>query len=86
MKTMEEIANPINEDLTYDDIIQKLNEAKENIICSIRLWNMDNGILNLKGKNTLNDDILKMLQEGLNSEIDIKESLSNKPGIKVSGI
>ena len=45
---------------------------------------MDNEILNLKGKNTLNDDILKMLQEGLNSEIDIKESLSNKPGIKVS--
>lgn len=30
MKSMEEIANPINEDLTYDDIIQKLNEAKEN--------------------------------------------------------
>jgi len=30
MKTMEEIANPVNEDLTYDDIIQKLNEAKEN--------------------------------------------------------
>lgn len=26
---MEEIANPINEDLTYEDIIQKLNEAKE---------------------------------------------------------
>jgi len=30
MKSMEEIANPVNEDLTYDDIIQKLNEAKEN--------------------------------------------------------
>lgn len=30
MKSMEEIVNPINEDLTYDDIIQKLNEAKEN--------------------------------------------------------
>ena len=29
MKSMEEIANPINEDLTYEDIIQKLNEAKE---------------------------------------------------------
>lgn len=29
---MEEIANPINENLTYDDIIQKLNEAKENNI------------------------------------------------------
>ena len=30
MKSMEEIANPVNEDLIYDDIIQKLNEAKEN--------------------------------------------------------
>jgi hypothetical protein len=30
MKSMEEIANPINEDLIYEDIIQKLNEAKEN--------------------------------------------------------
>lgn len=31
MKSMEEIVNPqqLNEDLTYDTIIQKLNEAKE---------------------------------------------------------
>ena len=43
MKTMEEIANPINEDLTYDDIIQKLNEAKENNIP------LDEGILGAIG-------------------------------------
>lgn len=32
MKSMEEIANenPINESLVYEEIIQKLNEAKEN--------------------------------------------------------
>lgn len=32
MKSLEEIANqqPINEDLTYDTIIEKLQEAKEN--------------------------------------------------------
>ena len=32
MKSMEELANEknINESLVYDDIIQKLNEAKEN--------------------------------------------------------
>ena len=31
MKSMEEVVNPqqVNEDLTYDTIIQKLNEAKE---------------------------------------------------------
>ena len=40
---MEEIANPINEDLTYDDIIQKLNEAKENNIP------LDEGILGAIG-------------------------------------
>ena len=79
-------ANKVTKELEeyVSEVIDFINEAKENIICSIRLWNMDNGILNLKGKNTLNDDILKMLQEGLNSEIDIKEALSNKPGIKVS--
>ena len=43
MKSMEEIANPINEDLTYDDIIQKLNEAKENNIP------LDEGILGAIG-------------------------------------
>ena len=79
-------ANKVTKELEeyVSEVIDFINEAEENIICSIRLWNMDNEILNLKGKNTLNDDILKMLQEGLNSEIDIKESLSNKPGIKVS--
>lgn len=40
---MEEIANPINEDLTYDDIIQKLNEAKENNVP------LDEGILGAIG-------------------------------------
>lgn len=40
---MEEIANPITEDLTYDDIIQKLNEAKENNIP------LDEGILGAIG-------------------------------------
>ena len=40
---MEEIANPITEDLTYDDIIQKLNEAKENNIP------IDEGILGAIG-------------------------------------
>lgn len=43
MKSMEEIANPINEDLTYDDIIQKLNEAKENNVP------IDEGILGAIG-------------------------------------
>ena len=43
MKSMEEIANPINEDFMYDDIIQKLNEAKENNVP------IDEGILGAIG-------------------------------------
>ena len=43
MKTMNEVANQINEDLTYDDIIQKLQEAKENNIP------IDEGILGAIG-------------------------------------
>lgn len=79
-------ANKVTKELEeyVSEVLNFINEAKESIICSIRLWNMDNGVLNLKGKNTLNDDILKMLQDGLNSEVNIKEALSNKPGIKVS--
>ena len=55
MKTMEEIANPINEDLTYDDIIQKLNEAKENNVP------IDEGILGAIGGAVLGAAICKAL-------------------------
>ena len=45
MKSIEEIVNPeqITEELSYDDIIQKLNEAKENNIP------LDEGILGAIG-------------------------------------
>jgi len=45
MKNMEEIVNEIqlNEDLTYDTVIQKLNEAKENNVP------IDEGILGAIG-------------------------------------
>lgn len=78
-------ANKVTKELEayVGDVLSFINEAKENVICSIRLWNMDNNILNLKGKNTLNDDILKMLQDGLESEVDIREELQKKPGIKI---
>ena len=55
MKTMEEIANPINEDLTYDDIIQKLNEAKENNVP------IDEGILGAISGAVLGAAICKAL-------------------------
>lgn len=78
-------ANKVTKELEayVGEVLSFINEAKSSIICSIRLWNMDNSILNLKGKNTLNDDIIEMLEEGLNSQIDIKEELKKKPGIKI---
>ena len=60
-------------------ILKAVNTTK--IICSIRLWNMDDEAL--KGKNELNTYILNRLQEGLQAEVDIKEALKDKSGIKL---
>ena len=64
-----------------NNVIKFINEAKENIICSIRLWNMDNG--EIKGCNTLNNQILELLQKGLQSEVVIADELKKKSGVKI---
>lgn len=66
-----------------EDVISFVLKAVDmtNIICSIRLWNMDDE--NLKGKNELNAYILNRLQEGLKAEVVIKEALKEKKGIKL---
>lgn len=46
--------------------------AHSNIICSVRLWNMDFG--DLKGANSLNREILQLIEK----EIGLKESLEEK--------
>ncbi|MDO4536053.1 MAG: radical SAM/SPASM domain-containing protein [Clostridium perfringens] len=60
-----------------------INNATENghIICSIRLWNMDNE--DLKGANGLNNDILKMLEKNLDLDFSLGEKLQEKKGIKI---
>ncbi|MBM6838945.1 SPASM domain-containing protein, partial [Clostridium saudiense] len=47
----------------------------------IRLWNMDTE--ELKACNSLNNNILKILEKELNIEFSLGERLQEKPGIKV---
>ncbi|MEG0152763.1 MAG: SPASM domain-containing protein [Cellulosilyticaceae bacterium] len=63
------------------DFIIKARE-KSNIICSIRLWNMDNE--ELKGSNRLNTDIISLLEEKLGLDISIREKLQEKPSLKLA--
>lgn len=60
-----------------------INEANKgsNIICSIRLWNMDTE--EIKACNSLNSNILKTLEEKLNIDFSLGEKLRENPGIKV---
>lgn len=74
-----------NIDHYLDEVIQFILKAVEStkMICSIRLWNMDDEAL--KGKNELNQYILEKLQNDLKAEIDIKKALKEKNGIKLRG-
>ena len=51
------------------------------VICSLRLWNMDSETL--KAKNTLNAYIMQMLEEQLGLDMHIAEALQEKNGIKL---
>lgn len=66
-----------------DNIAHFILEAgeKSNVICSMRLWNMDNE--ELKGSNKLNQDIISLLQEKLEPEVDIRSALMEREGIKL---
>lgn len=78
-------ANDVSKDLnTYiSDIADFVNEANEKseMICAIRLWNMDND--ELKACNDLNDDILSMLEEKLDLNIRLSEELQHSHNIKL---
>ncbi|MDV4149639.1 radical SAM protein [Clostridium sp. AL.422] len=66
-----------------NDILQFIEEANEKteIICSLRLWNIDTE--ELKANNNLNLDILKMIEKKLKVEFSIKDALLDKRGIKL---
>lgn len=62
------------------NVMQFIKEAMvfSNVICSVRLWNMDLG--NLKGANSLNQEILSFIEK----ELEIKESLEEKLRVEQS--
>lgn len=60
-----------------------INEATANsdIICAIRLWNMDNN--ELKGANNLNIEILNMLEKNLSLDFSLADKLLESYRIKL---
>ena len=66
-----------------DNIVDFVLEANEksNIICSIRLWNMDSE--GLKGNNEANADILEMLETKLGLDFRLSEKLEVSYSVKL---
>lgn len=62
------------------DFIKKVRENSD-IICAIRLWNIDSK--ELKGANGLNSDILKMLEENLELDFSLGEKLQESNKVKL---
>ncbi len=63
------------------NVTEFVNKASKDIICSIRLWNIDNE--DLKGANGLNIDILKMLQENLDLDFSLAQKLQETNNLKL---
>ena len=66
-----------------NSVTDSINEArkKSDIICAIRLWNMDSE--ELKGANQLNLDILSLLEKNLNLDFSLAEKLQETHKIKL---
>lgn len=62
------------------DFIKKARENSD-IICAIRLWNIDSK--ELKGANGLNNDILKMLEKNLELDFSLGEKLQESNKVKL---
>ena len=64
-------------------VLSFINEANEktDIICSLRLWNIDTE--ELKADNNLNIRILKLIEDILEINLDLKEELKNKNQLKL---
>ena len=64
------------------NIIEFIKEAssKTNIICSLRLWNLDG---KYKANNNLNVDIFKLFEDEFNLDVDIHEIFKEKNSFKL---
>jgi len=65
-----------------NNIINFVKEATEktNIICSLRLWNLDT---RYSANNNMNIDIFKLLEQEFEIDCDLKESLKEKNSFKL---
>ncbi|GAB6170500.1 radical SAM/SPASM domain-containing protein [Clostridium carnis] len=70
-------------DKYIEDIASFIKEAREksDIICALRLWNMDTE--ELKASNSLNNSILSMLEEKLALDFNLGEKLIEKNRVKL---
>lgn len=66
-----------------NNILEFISEAnkKTEIICSLRLWNIDTD--ELKANNNLNYNIIKIIEDKLNLRISLLEAFKEKSGIKL---
>lgn len=64
------------------NIIDFIKEAssKTNIICSLRLWNLDG---KYKGNNNLNVDIFKLFEDEFNLDVNLNEIFKEKNSFKL---
>ena len=66
----------------YDvmSFIKEVNE-KSDIICAMRLWNLD--AYNLKGENDLNKDIIQIIKDEFGYKEDLHRILNEKNRVKI---
>ncbi|GAB6106627.1 radical SAM/SPASM domain-containing protein [Fusibacter bizertensis] len=57
-------------------------QEKTNIVCSLRLWNLDNDMI--KGANSKNDQIMQYLEDHLELDFKIREKCTTYRGGKLS--
>lgn len=73
----------VNFDEYLRNVIDFIKEANEttNIICSMRLWNLDS--YSLKGANKLNSDIVSIIKHEFNFEGDLKNIIDTDRKVKL---
>jgi radical SAM protein with 4Fe4S-binding SPASM domain len=66
-----------------NNIIDFINEAnrKSEVICALRLWNIDTK--DLKANNDLNSNILRLIEEKLSLDFSLSEALIEKKNLKL---
>lgn len=67
----------------FNNVLAFISEANRdtNIICSMRLWNLDS--YTLKGENDLNKNIISMIKDAFEYEEDLKEILDKDRKVKL---